>query len=80
MSLEEQVNRLARAIESSEANVAVREIIRQRDDAVKKLASMTTDRDWYTRRLTESETVNSRMARRISALQGVITRMKHKLL
>lgn len=73
MSLESAIERLAAATEN---NVAVREIIRQRDkwqsahDAEKRRAQMYEQ--WYDNKRDETE----RLRRLIAALRGVITRMK----
>ena len=44
----------------------------------KNHAQLVRDKEWYERRYKEGQASGQRMARRISALQGVITRMKKK--
>ena len=51
-------------------------------DATEKMAGnytqLQSDRDWFKSRNEELRKSNSRMARRIAALQGVITKLKKK--
>lgn len=76
MSLEDAINRLASAAERNYSGSAVAEIIRQRDEAINqrefwknKSAHYELERNNLSQKL-RSERV------RVSALRGVITRMK----
>jgi hypothetical protein len=75
MSLEDAIYRLAQATEN---NAAVREIMRQRDEAIQQRDSwkrkheyIDSDRTRYQQRVLKGD-------RRIAALRGTITRMKRK--
>ena len=78
MALEDQVYRLALAVEKQGDAAAVREIIRQRDQALADLESVKRQRDMYSRWSDEKSDTTARLGRRIAALQGVITRMKRQ--
>lgn len=78
MSMEEALLRLSRAIDSQGEATAVREIIRQRDEAQRQLADMTTKRDFWQAQSADNNRRGQAKDRRIAALQGVITRMKRK--
>lgn len=77
MSLEDQVARLANAVAMHD-DVAVREIIRQRDKAFSDLSAMTSNRDYYERLTTSHSSRREALERRNVALRGVITRMKKR--
>lgn len=76
MSMEDAVIRLANAIVAQDGNIAVREIIRQRDEALKSLQNMTNDRDGWKRWHDEEQSKKWEYIRSNTALRGVITRMK----
>jgi hypothetical protein len=78
MALEDAVNRLASVIQSQGEASAVAELIRQRDAANKSLESVTENRNWYRVRNDEIWDEKRKLDRRITALKGVITRMKNK--
>ena len=77
MSLEDAVHRLANAVGMHE-DVAVREIIRERDEARGRLASMTNDRDGWKRWHDDEQVEKLKLQRKVSSLRGVITRIKRK--
>ena len=78
MALENVLERLTRAIELQGEASAVAEVIRQRNDAQRVSESVKSDRDWYKNRMSEIGDEKRKCERRISALQGVITKMKRK--
>ena len=77
MSLEDQVAQLANAIGMHE-DVAVREIIRQRDAAQREADSLKSRCERLVKYNDDADTRNWKQERRIAALRGVITRMKRK--
>lgn len=78
MSLEDAVDRLVNVLGSRERDVAVKEIIRQRDDALAKFHAAKNSAEMYERWYGERVKENARLGRVVSALRGVVTRMKHK--
>lgn len=78
MSLENVLERVASALESNNGNSAVADIIRQRDEAQNSLARLKREMDWLKQELEESRQRSFKKSRRVSALQGVITRMKRR--
>lgn len=76
MALESVIERLAYAIERGEPNIAVREIIRERDVALNNLRDMTNRRDYWEKECREQRQRGYAKDRRIASLKGVITRMK----
>ena len=79
MSLEDQVARLANAIGMHD-DEAIKEIIRQRDDAYKQRDRWKRDADFYQKWSDENFAALQRDNRRVNALKGVITKMKKKSL
>lgn len=77
MSLEDQMGRLANAIAMHD-DVAVREIIKQRDEANRLLEAERRSRQHYENRVAALGGERDDLNRRIAALRGVITRMKAK--
>ena len=77
MSLEDALNRVANAIGMHD-DIAVKEIIRQRDDAQSKLSAMTRNRDDEWERRTVWYERCQKANRSVAALKGVITRMKRQ--
>lgn len=78
MSLEDAVHRLANAVGMHE-DTAAKEIIRQRDDWQKSYNNMKNDRDYQKERADRHFNNLQTANRRIASLQGVITRMKRKV-
>ena len=78
MALENVLERLARAVECQGEGRAVAEIIRQRDEAIEMGRRTQNQCDWAENRRNQYYTDLQKAHRRISALQGVITRMKRK--
>lgn len=77
MSLEDAVQRLANAVAMHD-DTAVKEIIRQRDNALARLAGAESSGSRYEKWYEQEKTENVRLGRVISALRGAITRMKNK--
>lgn len=75
MSLENEVARLANAVAMHE-DVAVREIIRQRDDALKQADKWKRDADFYMNNRDSYYKSLEAERRRNAALRGVITKMR----
>lgn len=76
MSIEDAINNLASAVDRSEPSVAVREIIRQRDDALNNLAA---DKRRHESTRVFSDTYwkqKNHYKRQVAALKGVITKMR----
>jgi hypothetical protein len=78
MSLEDQVARLATAIGMHD-DIAVREIIKQRDAAIRESAQWEHDAKYYKERMSSNYAERCAVERKNAALRGVITRMKTKL-
>lgn len=75
MSLEDAVDRLANAVGVQE-NVAVKEIIRQRDEAIEQRDRWKRDADFYCKRRDELFAENQRLQRQYAGLRGAFKRMK----
>lgn len=75
MSLEDAINRLAVATEN---NAAVREIIRQRDEALLKVESLARSLKWTENMKDSYYKSYQEQSRKNIAMRGVITRMKRK--
>lgn len=75
MSLESAIERLAIATDN---NAAVQEIIRQRDEALKKLSDTERRLEWSRADAKTYSEISRRCQRKLSALRGVITRMKNQ--
>ena len=76
MALEDAINRLANVIGMSQEGTAVAEIIRERNEALKEREKAKGNADYYRN---ERDKFRERVYganRRISALKGVITKMK----
>jgi hypothetical protein len=78
MALEDAVARLASAIERSQSNAVVAEIIRQRDQWQKLAEERGRRGDMYQSWYHDKSVANQRLGRVIAALRGTITRMKRK--
>ena len=76
MALEDAINRLANVIGMSQEGTAVAEIIRERNEAYAQRDRWKKDADFYEQRRNESSAKLRTANRRISALKGVITKMK----
>lgn len=73
MSIEDAIYRLAAV---TEKNAAVLEIIRQRDEALSKVARLERDLKWRTESRDSYSASAQQLTRRVTALKGAITRMK----
>ena len=78
MAMEDAINRLASAVERNNEGAAVREIIRQRDDALTSLRSKTNSCEYWMKLHEEEQGRRFKTERRVYSLRGVITRMKKK--
>ena len=76
MSLESAISDLVRAIEASQPNVAVREIIRQRDEAIATSNRLRDSLKWSEERRTENWSQLETERRRVRSLRAYIKRMK----
>lgn len=76
MSLEDAVQRLVNVLGTQEPNAAVREIIRQRDEAQQNFAAARRSAETYERYYLECDARYAKLNRVVSSLRGVITRMK----
>jgi len=76
MSLEESLNRVARALELAGEIAAVAKIIRQRDEAIKRRERWKTDADYYKRDRDSYAEKYRKSQRQPADLRGVIRRMK----
>lgn len=76
MSLEDAINRLASAAERNYSGSAVAEIIRNRDEANRRVVELERQLNHVRALRDASENRADRLSRSNQSLRGVITRMK----
>ena len=76
MSLESAISDLVRAIDTSQPNVAVREIIRQRDEAIATSNRLRDSLKWSEEKRTENWSRLETERRRVRSLRAYIKRLK----
>lgn len=78
MSLENEIQHLAAVLSFAPGNAAIAEIIRQRDQALVESARYKANADYWTNLCNEYVGKTVELNRKISALRGVITRLKNR--